>query len=513
MFYRKIFDAVTRPGKRIRDQFKSKEELDILDGPVASNLFYLSLPIIVINLLQTAYNIADTFWLGQLSDVALAAITFAFPLVFFLISLGMGLSVAGSVLVAQFEGKGNGDKVDYAASQTVTFSLAASIILGLFGYFFIGDIVNLMGASTAAASAATGYLQIISTGIFFMFGFFVFMSLMRGYGDTVTPMLLMFFSVVLNIILDPFLIFGWSIFPQMGVEGAAVATVFSRGLAMLVGLGILFSGRKGVEISLSDMYPDLSFFRKMLNIGVPASIEGTGRSVSVNLLVAVIGLTFAQTIVSGYGIAVRIFSLIFLPATAIGKGVETMTGQNLGAGNKERAEKAANAGAKYTFLVLTAIGAVTFTFAYPISAVFTKSPEVAAVAAEFLRYVSFSFGFIGVLRSYTGSFRGAGATITAAIISVGTLGAIRLPIAYIGAQNIGTVGVWIAFFVSNTGGALIAYFWYQRGGWKNKDITEESQQKGEVAEDVEDFGGTISDYFREKIGSILSTIPGTVPSR
>lgn len=486
--------------------FKSKDELNLTEGPVTKNLFYLSLPIIMMNLLQTAYNIADTFWLGQLSDVALAAITFAFPLVFFLISLGMGLSVAGSVLVAQYEGKGEREKVDFAASQTITFSLIASLILGTLGYFFIGKIVSLMGASPGAEAAATGYLQIISAGLFFMFGFFVFISLMRGFGDTVTPMLLMFGSVALNIILDPFLIFGWSIFPAMGVEGAAVATIFSRGLAMLVGLWILFTGREGVQIKLSKMYPDLSFFKKMLRIGIPASIEGTGRSVSVNLLVAVIGLTFAQTVVSGYGIAVRIFSLIFLPATAVGKGVETMTGQNLGAGKTERAEAAANAGAKYTFLILTGIGLVTFTFAYPISAIFTKSPEVAAVSAEFLRYVSFSFGFIGILRAYTGSFRGAGATITAAIISVGALGAIRLPIAYFGANSIGTVGVWIAFFASNTIGAIVAYLWYRIGDWKEKNLTDQDKQKGQVSEDTGGFGGEITEILNSKFKGLRDVL-------
>jgi len=498
--------VLTKSRETFNKVFKSKKDLDLTEGPLGKNLFYLSLPIIVMNLLQTAYNIADTFWLGQLSDIALAAITFAFPLVFFLISLGMGISVAGSVLVAQYEGKNNREKVDYAASQTITFSFITSLILGSIGYFLIGDIVNLMGASPAAAEAATGYLQIISTGLFFMFGFFVFISIMRGFGDTVTPMLLMLASVVLNIILDPFLIFGWSIFPAMGVEGAAIATIFSRALAILIGLGILFSGRKGVKINLSDMYPDPTFFKKMLKIGIPASAEGTGRSVSVNLLVAVIGLTFAQTVVSGYGIAVRIFSLIFLPAVAVGKGVETMTGQNLGAGKKERAQKVANIGAKYTFLVLTGIGAITFIFANPISSIFTKSPEVAAVSAQFLRYVSFSFGFIGVLRSYTGSFRGAGATTTAAIISVGTLGAIRLPIAYFGAQNIGTIGVWIAFFISNTVGATAAYIWHQKGSWKEKQITEKSKQKGEVAEDLEGFGETITDIITEKIGIIRNIV-------
>ncbi|PSH02135.1 MAG: MATE family efflux transporter, partial [Nanohaloarchaea archaeon QH_8_44_6] len=228
MDLRKISEGPATALNWFKNQFKSKEELDLLNGPVGKNLFYLSLPVIVINLLQTAYNLADTFWLGQYSGEALTAITFAFPLVFFLISLGMGLAVAGSVLVAQFEGSGKPGKRDYAASQTIAFSALASVILGLFGYFFIGDIVGLLGAKGAVAASASGYLQIISIGLFSMFGFLVFQSLMRGFGDTVTPMLLMLGTVILNIIIDPLFIFGFWIIPEMGVEGAAVATVVAR---------------------------------------------------------------------------------------------------------------------------------------------------------------------------------------------------------------------------------------------------------------------------------------------
>lgn len=478
-----------------KNQFKSKEELDLLNGPVGKNLFYLSLPVIVINLLQTMYNLADTFWLGQFSGDALAAITFAFPLVFFLISLGMGLAVAGSVLVAQFEGSGNRRKVDYAASQTVAFSAAASVLLGLFGYFFIGDVVGLLGATGGVANSAEGYLQIISLGLFSMFGFLVFQSLMRGFGDTVTPMILMLGTVILNIIIDPVFIFGWGPFPQMGVEGAAIATVLSRSLAVAVGIYLLFSGRRGLQISLADMKPELGFFKKMMHIGVPASIEGTGRSVSVNAVVAVVGTTFADPVVAGFGIGVRVFSMIFLPAAAVGRGVESMTGQNLGAGNFERAGKTAFDGAKYSFLILSGLGVLTFIFAHQIADVFTTSQRIAEIATEFLRYVAFSFGFMGVLRSYNGSFRGAGKTFTAAAISIATLGVIRLPLAYLGAINIGTNGVWAAFFVSNVAGAAIAYLWYQRGTWK-QTVTDDKKAQGEVAEETEGFGGTITERLK-----------------
>ncbi len=483
-----------------KSQFKSKEELDLLNGPVTKNLFYLSLPVIIINLLQTTYNLADTFWLGQYSGDALAAITFAFPLVFFLISLGMGLAVAGSVLVAQFEGSGNKERRNYAASQTIGFSAIVSIILGLFGYYFIGDIVGLLGATGGVAASAEAYLQVISIGLFSMFGFLVFQSIMRGFGDTVTPMILMFGTVVLNIIIDPIFIFGFWIIPEMGVKGAAVATIISRTLSLIIGIYLLFSGIRGPKISLSSMRPDLSFFKKMMSIGVPASVEGTGRSVSVNALTAVMGWTFADPIIASFGIGIRIFSMIFLPAAAVGRGVESMTGQNLGAGNFDRAGETAREGAKYTFLILTGLGVLTFLSADQIASVFIDSSQenselIASTGAEFLKYVAFSFGFIGILRAYNGSFRGAGKTVTAAIISIATLGLIRLPLGYLGATKIGTRGVWAAFFISNVLGAAIAYFWYQRGTWR-QSITDEDKAKGEVAEETEGFGETIT----EKLG-------------
>lgn len=494
----KIVRRFYNSGEWFKGQFKTKDELDLINGPVAENLFYLSLPVIVINLLHTAYNLADTFWLGQYGGEALAAITFAFPLVFFLISLGMGLAVAGSVLVAQFEGSGNTKKRNYAASQTIGFSALVSVILGFFGYFFIGDIVGLLGATGDVAASASGYLEIISIGLFSLFGFLVFQSLMRGFGDTVTPMILMLGTVILNIIIDPIFIFGWWIVPELGVQGAAIATIFSRSLALVIGIYLLFTGKKGLEISLEQMKPDLSFFKKMTGIGVPASVEGTGRSVSVNAVTAVVGWSFADPIVAGFGIGIRIFSMVFLPAAAVGRGVEYMTGQNLGAGRFERAGETAREGAKYSFLILTVLGIITFIFARPIASIFTTEQQIAQTGAEFLRYVAFSFGFIGVLRSYNGSFRGAGKTATAAVISIATLGVIRLPIAYFGSIQLGTKGVWAAFFISNVLGAFIAYSWYQRGTWK-QTVTDEDKAKGEIAQETEGFGDTIT----QKVGSVL----------
>ncbi|MFA9503362.1 MATE family efflux transporter [Natrinema sp. H-ect1] len=457
--------------------FKGREEFDLTEGGIAKPLFYLSLPIIVTNLLQTAYNLIDTFWLGQYSTEALAAISFAFPMVFLLISVGMGLSVAGSVLVAQYIGADEESEAEYAASQTVALSLLAALLLGVVGYVFVEELLGLLGASEAVLPLATDYMQVISLGMPFMFGFFVFIALMRGYGDTITPMLVMFGSVLLNVILDPFMIFGWGPFPELGIEGAAIATVFSRSLALVVGLAIMFSGVRGVRIRLAQMRPDLSFAKRLVNIGFPASIEGMGRALSINLLLVIVAF-FPDTVVAAYGIGTRVFSVIFLPAIAVARGVETMTGQNVGAGKPERAKAAADFAARTMFVILGAMGIVAWFAAEPITDAFTDNTEVIEIGTTFIRYVAPSFGFIGVMRAYNGSFRGTGKTLTAAAIVIVIYALVRLPIAYGLATTYDYRGIWVAFAVSNVVGAVLAYGWYRRGTWRDADVTDDPMAAG-----------------------------------
>jgi putative MATE family efflux protein len=466
----RLGDAVGSVRQRLGDAVGGGDR-DLTEGGIGWPLFYLSLPIVVTNLLQTAYNLADTFWLGQYSTEALAAISFAFPMVFLLISLALGISVAGSVLVAQHTGAGEDRKADYAASQTVTFSALGSLVLGALAYFLVEDLLRAMGASPDVLPKATAYMQVISAGLAFMFVFFVFISLMRGYGDTVTPMVVMFGTVVLNIALDPFLIFGWGPFPEMGVAGAAVATVFARGLAMVVGLAILLDGERGVRIRPREMVPDLAYFRKMVAVGAPASLEITSRSISVNLLLFIVG-TFSTTVVAAFGIGVRVFSVIFLPAIAVDRGVETMSGQNIGAGKPDRAEQTNHFAARVSFLILAAAGVVVWVAADAIVGVFTDNPAVVAEGATFLRYVAPTFGCLGIIRAYSGGLRGAGRTLSAAAIAIVMLWIVRLPLAWVGALELGTQGLWLSFTISNVVGAAVAFAWFRTGRWRGADVTD-----------------------------------------
>ncbi|ELZ24560.1 MATE efflux family protein [Haloterrigena salina JCM 13891] len=471
--------------------FKDSDEFDLTSGGIGKPLFYLSLPIIIQNLFQVTYNLADTFWLGRHSTASLSAISFAFPMVFLMISLALGLSVAGSVLVAQHVGAGNERKAEYAASQTMAYAVVASLVLGVVGYAFVDEFLVLLGTGPEISPLVADYMRVYSIGLAGVFGFAVFMALMRGYGDTITPMYVMAGSVALNVVLDPILIFGFENNPLFGlfgaggleaslfeltgyagsgIEGAAIATVFSRALAFAVGLAIMFGGDRGVKIRLTQMAPDLAFGRKIVDIGLPASIEGTARSLSINLLLFVLA-AFPAEISAAYGIGTRIFSVVFLPALAVSQGIETMTGQNIGAGKQDRAAATNHFGARAMLVILSGVGLVTLVAARPIAAVFTNDPAVVAESATFLRYAALTFGFMGVMRAYTGGFRGAGKTMIAAVVSVVTLGLVRLPIAWFGSSAIGSAGLWIAFPISNAIGAVVAYLWFKRGTWRTTDLT------------------------------------------
>jgi putative MATE family efflux protein len=479
----------------VRRVFKSKDELELTSGPIGKPLLYLSFPIVITNLLQVAYNLADTFWLGQYSTTALAAISFAFPMIFLLISLGMGLSVAGSVLVAQHTGADEPAKAEYAASQTLTFAVIGSILLGLIGFVFVEDFLVLLGASGQVLPGATGYLQVVSLGLTTMFGFFVFISLMRGAGDTVTPMIVMLGTVVLNITIDPFFIFGIGPLPELGVVGAAVATVFSRGLAFGVGIVLMLRGNHGIRVNPTDMVPDLSYLKTLLSIGIPASVEGTGRALSVNAMLVIVG-TFSVTVVAAFGVGIRVFSLVFMPAIAMDRGVETMTGQNLGADRPGRAATANHFAAKVSFAILTVLGVATIFAAPTVVSVFSDDPEVVRIGAEFLQWVAPTFGFIGIVRAYSGGFRGSGKTLTAAALAVLMLGVVRLPVAWVASRpvvvptwlsdplfglsrmlgqtvvdvfafSLAERGIWLAFSVSNVVAAAIAVVWFTRGTWRD----------------------------------------------
>ncbi|SFK58149.1 putative efflux protein, MATE family [Halogranum rubrum] len=440
----------------------------------------LAWPIIATELLQVAYNLTDTLWLGRLSTDAVAAISLAFPLIFLFISVGGGFTVAGSTLVAQYTGAKSEESAGTVAGQTLSFITLIAVIVGIVGFFATDALLSILPSSPATAGQviplAADYMEVFFLGLPFLFGFFVFSALMRGYGNTRAPMAVMFVSVLVNVVIDPLLIFGYGSIPALGVQGAALATVFSRGIATILGLYILFGTSAGPDVSLPDFRPQLPFIRDIVRIGVPSAIEQSATALGFITLTAMV-VTFRPEVVAAYGLGNRLTSLVFLPALGLGRATNTIVGQNLGAGKPDRAERAVWLAAKVGASVMLVVAVVAYLFAEPIVAVFISTgtdaaADTVALGAAYIRIRAVEFGFIGVLQVVLGAYRGAGNTKTALVFSLLALWLGRVPIVYYFAfvRGLGETGIWIGMAAGQIIGAVAAAAWFTRGTWKSAVI-------------------------------------------
>lgn len=457
--------------KKVINKANLEKRKEILNGPITSTLLKLAWPVVIGNTMQVAYNLTDTFWLGKLGAEPVAAISVGFPLVFLLISIGAGLTVAGTTLVAQYMGSGNQEMANKVTGQIFTFVGGLSIILASIGFIFNKRILQVMGAPEAILGDASAYLNIIFAGVPFMFVFFIFSALLRGYGDTRTPMIMMVFSTLLNIILDPFLIFGIGFIPSLGVRGAAFATIFSRAVAGIIGVYMLFTGKKGLVLTIESLKPDLKEIKKFLVLGLPSAGEQTIVALGMTFLMSIVS-QFGTMVVAAYGIGSRILSVVMLPSRGLATATTTMVGQNLGADQPGRAEKTAWVSSAIILTILTLFALLFNLFPRAVISVFNSDPQVIKIGVSFLRIVGFSFGFLGVRFILGGSFRGAGNTAVAMIIAIIALWGLRLPLAQFLAINLawGTKGIWWGMFFSNFITAIIAALWFKQGGWKEKVI-------------------------------------------
>jgi putative MATE family efflux protein len=464
---------------------KTAETDSITEGRLVRPLFALAWPIVVIQLLQVAYNIADTLWLGRYDVDALGALSLAFPLVFLLISVAAGFTTAGSILVAQYTGADSERSAGHVAGQTISFVAILSVSLGMVGFLVTEDLLGVLPSQAETAAnvipLATVYMELIFLGMPFLFGFFVFSALMRGYGDTRTPMWVMVVSVVLNVVLDPILIFGVGPVPELGMAGAAIATVFSRGVASVIGLYVLFYARSGPDVVTGDLWPEVKTIRKIVDVGVPSAAEQSATAMALVTLTAMV-ISFAPPVVAAYGLGNRLVSLVFLPAIGLGRATNTMVGQNLGAGKEDRAERAVGLAASVGAGVMLVVAVIAATFPEPIVGVFVATgtadaAETLRFGVEYVRIRSVEFAFIGVLQVVLGAFRGGGNTRTALAFSLVALWIGRVPTVFYLAfvAGLGAQGIWFGMALGNVVGAIAAGAWFLRGTWKETVIEDERE--------------------------------------
>ena len=459
---------------------------NLTEGSILKSLIILSVPIIFVSILQSAYQLIDTFWVGRLGTDAIAAVSISFPIIFLIVSLGGGLSISGTILVAQYKGKKDKKAVDHIAGQTLLMVFIVSVILSVFGYFLSPFLVSLMGVESNVFSNAVSYMRISFIGMIFMFTYMVFQSLMRGVGDVKTPMYIVFGTVILNLILDPLFIFGYWFIPALGVAGAAVATIGTQGISAVIGVILLLRGKHQIHLRLNNLKPDLPLIKKMFRLGAPASIEQSTRSLGMIIMTFLVA-SFGTLTLAAYGIGGRILSFIILPALGLSMATSTLVGQNIGAGKIKRAEKIAKLSSLTSFIILTLVGILFFFFAEQISAIFIPGElETIQATALFIKIMALTFGFIGVQMSLNGAFRGSGNTIIPLVLSIIALWILRFPLAYILSKHtsLAELGIWIAFPVANVIAAIITIIWFAKGTWKQKQLTKEIKLTKEVTKET-----------------------------
>ena len=441
----------------------------LLEGPILKSLLTLAVPVMLANILQSAYALIDAFWVGRLGGAAVAAVSLSFPVMFLMIALGMGLAMAGSTLTAQYRGAGNDSMVSHVAAQTLNMVGALSLILSVLGYIFTPNLLHLIGVAPDVYAGALGFMRVSFVALLFNFTFFVFQSIMRGVGRPTLPVYIVACTVVLNFILDPLFIFGWGPVPAYGVMGAALATLGTQMLAAIAGIVVLRMGKHGIHVKRRDFIPDFTYMKRAFNLGAPASVEQSARALGMTVLTFLIA-SFGTETMAAYGVGSNIMQMVIIPAFGLSMAISTLAGQNIGAGNIERADRIGKLGASLAFGILTGLGILVFAFAPQIAAFFVPSDQgVIAAGAHFMRTIALAWGFMGIQLALTGVLRASGNMVTAMMITLASQWVIQFPLAYVLSTHtpLGSSGIWWAFPVNNVLMALVVVSVYARGTWKH----------------------------------------------
>ena len=456
-------------------KFTSEE---ILTADPLKVMFLLSFPVMISQFLLTLYHLADTFWLGHLppseSGEAVAGLQISWPVIWFLISFSFGFGIAGMALVSQYTGAKEKRNANIIASQMLSLSLLFGLIIAIFGFMLTPYLVPLITKSATVTRTAITYMQLIFWGMPFIFVAFTFQSILSAKGDTITPMYINLFTVALNVILDPFLIFGWWRFPYLGVLGAALATVICQGIAASISIYLLFRGTKGIKITTNSLIPVWKWLKKIFKIGLPAAIGYSTTAFGFGLVMAIIGrVNNPETVIAAYGVGDKLISIIFIVVDGLGTGIITLIGQNLGANLINRVEEIARKSLRVVFLITLLEAALVFALKVPLFMLFIPNrPDIIAEGIHFLTIFTLGIPFFGLVGAIMALFRGSGHNVQPMIVDMVRLWGLRIPLAYFLGVQFGSTGIWWGMALSNVIAAIIALFFYFQGEWKKQVIHE-----------------------------------------
>lgn len=439
----------------------------ILSDSLLKAVVTLALPVMATNLIQTIYNLVDTFFIGKLGTSQVASVQLSWPVNFLLLSLGAGLSIATTSMIAQHMGAGHPEKAKKVAGQVLIVNLLLSVAVAMVALPFLGNIVQLLQVEGDLYKYTYQYLFVNFLGLPTMFLMFAYNGIKTGSGDTVSPMILNTAGVVLTIILDPILIFSMN----LGVAGGAWAMVISRGLFASYAIYRMFVKPSEIQLKLSDLKPDLDLIKHIFKIAVPSSI-GQSMEAFGFLVMNIFIVELGEATLTAFSIGNRVNGLILMPAMGIGAALATIVGQNLGANQLPRAKEAVKISAILSTCLLTLGGIPMIIWAKPVISAFSSDPSVVSQGAYYLVLITLSIPLMGFFNIFVGTFQGAGHTMMVMFMQLGRLWGLRIPLIIVLMRLMpgNPSAIWYSMILSNFLTVVFGLILYLSKRWEKKVV-------------------------------------------
>jgi putative MATE family efflux protein len=467
-----VAQGSSQPGlwSSVREAVRGSHQ-DFTKGSLNRAILLLAIPMVLEMVLESLFAVVDVFWVGRVSANAVATVGLTESLLLLVFAIGMGLSLSTTAMVARRTGEQDHEGAAVAAVQAIFIGLAFSVAIGVPCLYFAPDLLRLMGASPEIVSTGSGYARIALGGSGVVVLLFLNNAIFRGAGDAAIAMRLLWLSNIINLVLDPCLIFGWGPFPRLGVTGAALATFTGRGIGVLYQFYRLLAGTERIRVLRRQIRVNLEVLVRLFKVSLSGIFQFAIAQTSWIGLVRIVSF-FGASAVAGYTIAIRIVIFVILPSWGLSNAAATLVGQNLGAKQPQRAETSVWRTGFYNMIFLGAVGVVFVIFAEPVVHIFSRDPDVVPLAVSCLRIVS--CGNIGYAYAMVmlQAFNGAGDTVTPTIVNFFGFWMLEIPLAYWLAihQGMRSNGVYWSIVIAEGSIAVASIILFKHGRWKQRMI-------------------------------------------
>lgn len=442
-------------------------------GSIPRHLLRFSIPMLIGNLIQIGYSIVNRIWVGNLiGENAVGAIGVSFPIFFTLLGLSMGISMASTILIAQYYGAKKHAMVERVVGNSFSLALIVGTILTIAAILSSDFLLRLMDTPLENFAMASSYLKITLAGFILFYLGFLINSILRGIGDAVTPLVFMSIGIGINAVLDPFFIGGWGPFASHGLNGAAYATLISQVIA--VGISIVYLNRKGHFVAFNPrrLILDKHITFLLFKIGFPSIIQQSLISIS-GMFVQTFVNSFGASAANAFGAVLTIDMFAFMPAMSMSMAVATLTGQNLGAGRPERVKRVFKSGVMMTSSITILISFIVVVFSKFILIMFGLGVDakVMEIGISYLRIAGSCYIFFAIMFISNGVINGAGHTIITMVFTLLSLWLIRVPLAwFLSKTSLGIAGIWISIACSFFVTMIVSLAYYFSGRWKKSAV-------------------------------------------